>query len=443
MNNETSEISEQDDLLNLSREELIEAFKNSRLETVKYVNKFLEVEEKWAFTNILLKKINSIRQKKKLCDAICEGFLKLTNSQICFFCIFNQDNGFVEVKGTSSSSNKKIKLPKLIDEINLKCSEFIKSPVSVDVINDYFYCLSGKEFIILPIIYSDILRGYLLLKNEDSNFYAENINFMNIFPEHIALVLENISYYQESEKQNKRKVEFLAGISHEFKTPLNSIIGFTEIIKSKLSDLSCFEHIKNEKLQSNHLEYVKYVNNILHSSQHLLSLLEDIIDVSRSEYKALELNYSLFSPKIEIEQILVAVERMISEKKIKLDYTLVDIKIHADAKRFRQLIYNLTTNAIKFNKYKGEIFIITYVSDGRFYFEIKDTGDGISKKNYEKIFDFFSQVNRSQLKRQLGSGIGLALCKRIVDSHKGEISFNTEIKKGTCFLFNLPISKLK
>lgn len=442
MNNEIPEILEHSDLAKLSREDLTDALIHSRKETIKYVNKFLELEEKWSFTNILLKKLNSIRQKKELCNAICEGFLKLTNSEICYFCILNQDNGLIEVKGLALKDGKKNNLTKLIDSINLKCGELLNNSSNVEVIDSYFYSLSGKNFIVLPIFYADILRGYLLLKNEFPNFYEENINFMNIFPEHIALVLENISYYQESERQNKRKVEFLAGLSHEFKTPLNSIIGFTEMILSKLNRIPSVTNKDKDKLNEQHLEYFKYVNNILNSSQHLLTLLDDVIDVSKSEYKAMELNYSFFNPKEEIIQIINTLEQMIDEKKIKLNYTLIDLKIQADLKRFRQLIFNLTTNAIKFNKAKGEIFIITYLEDNNFVFEIADTGDGISKKNYEKIFDFFSQVNRSQLKRQLGSGIGLALCKRIVDAHKGNISFKSQIKKGSSFWFSLPLAKI-
>jgi len=100
-------------------------------------------------------------------------------------------------------------------------------------IKEYFDSTSTKTSIIVPIIYAKNLLGYLLLAKDEENFYNENIHFVNIFPEHIAVILINIFLYQESEKSNKRKIEFLAGISHEFKTPLNSIIGFSEIVKAE------------------------------------------------------------------------------------------------------------------------------------------------------------------------------------------------------------------
>lgn len=411
--------------LDLSKDELIEALENSKQETFKYVNKFLELEEKWAFINILLKRLNSIQQKQELCKTICEGFLKLTNSKICYCCFFNQDNNSVETSKMAHEDNANTKeLIKLIENINLECAKFMEKTINANNIFEYFHTISGEQFIAVPILYSKKFLGYLILIKEDKNFYTENIHFINIFPEHIALILENISLYQESEKQNKRKIEFLAGISHEFKTPLNSIIGFAEIIES----------------QSHNLANTKHIKNILQSANHLLTLIKDILDVSKSQYKVLELNYSIFSTKDEITKVVLNLEEMLKEKKISLSYTLTDVRISADIKRFRQLIYNLLSNAIKFNKKNGKINILTYIDENKFFFEITDTGDGISKRNYDKIFDFFSQVNRSQLKRQLGSGVGLALCKMITDAHKGEINFKSQIKKGSSFWFSLPIS---
>ncbi len=424
MQNQEQKLIYNEDFNNLSKAELIESIKNARLETFKYVNKFLEVGEKWAFINLLLKKLNSTRQKGELCQIICDGFLDLTNSKVCSISLFNQDNRTIEFsKIAYEGKPRKSKLLKFINNINLECIKFFENFVDFKDISDYFESISGQEFIIVPILHSQIFWGYLMLIKEDKNFYKENIHFINIFPEHIALILENISLYQESEKQNKRKMEFLAGISHEFKTPLNSILGFAEVLDSK------------NILEEN----AKFTKNILQSAKHLLTLIEDILDVSKSQYKSLELNYSTFAPKNEIVQIVNALEEMIKEKNINMNYTISDIKISADIKRFRQLIYNLISNAIKFNKQNGKINIFTYVKDNKFFFEIVDTGDGISKKNYDKIFDFFSQVNRSQLKRQSGSGVGLALCKMIVDAHLGEISFESRINKGSSFYFNLPL----
>lgn len=427
MINKNQKLTHENNLEDMSEEQLFQELELAKSETFKYVNKFLELEEKWAFINLLLKKLNSIRKKQELCKTICDGFLKLTNSRVCVCCIFNPDKNDVEFKKTSQEKGfkKQKKLDSFLEKTNNDCRKLLDSGADVKKIINYFDSISRNKLIIVPIIYNKNLLGYLVLIKDDENFYKENIHFVNIFPEHIALILENISLYQESEKSNKRKIEFLAGISHEFKTPLNSVIGFAEILKMKVKDAECF----------------KYINNISQSSSHLLTLIEDVLDVSKTQYNNLELKYSTFAPKELILQIVLTLEEMMKEKNIDLDYTLADVKISADIKRFRQLIYNLVSNAVKFNKQGGKINIFTYIKDNKFFFEITDTGDGISKRDYEKIFDFFSQVNRSQLKRQLGSGVGLAICKMITDAHNGEIDFKSQIKKGSSFWFSLPIEK--
>jgi len=416
------EICKNSDQIKLAKE-----LEQAKLETIKYVNKFLETEEKWNFINLLLKQLNSIKDKQELCKTVCDGLLKLTNSKVSACFIFNQDTKAVEFKKIAygpTVSNKK-KYTSIISKTNEKCCSFLEKTSNIEDFFKYFNSQSKNELIISPINYNNTFLGYLILLKEDSNFYQNNIHFIDILTEHVALILENISIYQDSERRNKDKIEFLAGISHEFKTPLNAIIGFSELLKASSKNIDDF----------------KYIENISQSSKHLHSLIEDILDVSKYEVNKLELNYSLFSTKDAITQTLSTLNEMCKEKDIELSCTLTDVKISADVKRFRQLIYNLVTNAIKFNKEKGKITIFTYVDKGQFFFEITDTGDGIRKDDYDKMFGFFSQVNKNQLKRQQGSGIGLALCKVITEAHLGEINFKSEIKKGSCFWFNLPLKR--
>lgn len=222
-------------------------------------------------------------------------------------------------------------------------------------------------------------------------------------------------YLEQEEKWNILRL-LLAKISHEFKTPLNSIIGFSDLLLARLD---------NEK-------ELEFVNNISISSRHMLDLIQDLLDLTRSQYKPLELNYEFFSAKDVILDIIR------SYPNVCFDYTLLDVDIEADIKRFRQLIYNLTSNAVKFNSSNGHIKIITYIEDG-FNFEITDSGDGIDESSYGIIFEFFSQTNKDVVKRQMGSGIGLALCKSIVEAHNGSISVESKLGYGSTFKFCLPL----
>ena len=153
----------------------------------------------------------------------------------------------------------------------------------------------------------------------------------------------------------------------------------------------------------------------------------------------MELKYETFRPMEVIKDIIYSFDEVIKEKNVNFSYTLMDVELTADLKRFKQLIYNLISNALKFNKPDGKIVVVAYVDENKNYiFEIKDSGDGIRKKDYEKIFNFFSQVNRDKLKRQQGSGVGLALCKVITNAHHGDIGFKSRLNSGSTFWFSLP-----
>ena len=228
---------------------------------------------------------------------------------------------------------------------------------------------------------------------------------------------ENLLLKKEREKTLETVKILIAKISHEIKTPLNSIIGFGELFKYKIRD---------EKLSL-------YINNILTNSNYLLSLTQNLVDITRAQYKQMELSYSIFNTKDTIEEIISSFNRD------DIRYTIIDATIRADYTRFKQLIYNLISNAIKYNNPEYDIEIITYVENNYFCFEITDYGDGIKEEDYENIFDIFSQVSEDLHKRQIGSGIGLALCKSIVEAHKGTIDVCSSINNGSVFVFKIPI----
>lgn len=214
------------------------------------------------------------------------------------------------------------------------------------------------------------------------------------------------------------KVKFLiAKISHEFKTPLNSIIGFGELYKTE-SD--------NPKL-------TEYMSNILTCSEHLLNLVQNMIDITRSEYVPMELSYSIFNTRSVIEEVINTTHTS------NIYPTLINIDICADYTRFRQLVYNLISNAQKFSDKTSPINIITYLENDFFCFEISDSGEGIKEECKEKIFDFFNQVSDDLFKRQMGAGIGLSLCRTIVNAHNGNITVESEYNKGSTFIFKIPV----
>ena len=244
-------------------------------------------------------------------------------------------------------------------------------------------------------------------------------NYNELVREVENLEKENSLLKTERDKTWEKIKFIIANISHELKTPLNSIIGFSELMNYKSDD---------EKI-------VKYSKNILNSSKHMLSLVQNISDITKSQYKPIELNYDIFRTKDVIDEVIE------SFNKYKINSALIDVTIFADHTRFKQLVFNLISNAVKYNTEGQAVDILTYIENNNFCFEITDYGEGIEKDDLKKIFDFYAQFSKDRAKRQLGSGIGLSLCKIIAEAHGGKIEVISKKDFGSTFSFSIPLEK--
>ncbi len=374
-----------------------------------------------------LKKINTSNSNKELADIINQGFMDITGAQACWTGLINWSTNQIEARKikTSADFQKNRKLCSYVKEIRQITFDYYKN-FEIEDLNEYLALTSKNNIILLPLIYRNNSLGYIGMISEDENFNKKNIETANIILEYISSRLEVISLEEEKKRSGQEKIEFLASISHEFKTPLNSIIGFAELLAEH------FQGTENEK----------YLNNITKSSAYLMKLIQNVLDYTKDEYGVMELKPEKFRSKQIIDDIIWSFEEIRKEKNITFNYLLSDVIIKADLIKFKQLVYNLISNAIKFSKENSTISIVTFLNNKQeFSFEIQDTGDGISKKDQAKIFNFFTQVNRSQLKRQQGSGVGLALCRKIVRLHGGEIYVKSKLHYGSKFCFTIPQKK--
>lgn len=375
------------------------------------------------FLSKFLKKLNTISNIHDLAKEFATEIVDNLTAEYCSVYINTQEIEQTAVFKSYHVKPLKVAIKNKAHEIYTIGTDLFNNSYETIEIIDLLEKLANDKILIYPICTGENLIGFTtIIFKEAANDYK---NIIDVAAEYLNSRLEVLSLKIALEETNTKKIHFLASISHEYKTPLNSIIGFSDILKPKIFGTP---------------EY-KYIDNISKSSRFLLSLIQDILDVSRAEFKTLELSYSKIRPKSIIENIILSFEETIKKKNVKMLYTLMDVEITADLRRFQQLIYNLISNAIKFNKVNGTITIVTYIDEKQnFVFEIKDTGDGIRKKDYNLIFNFFSQVNRDLLKRQQGSGIGLALCKMIINAHKGSIGFKSKLKSGSTFWFKLPMN---
>lgn len=218
---------------------------------------------------------------------------------------------------------------------------------------------------------------------------------------------------------DKTKSLFLANISHELRTPLNAIIGFSQALDSGIFG----------KLNEKQAEYIK---DIQVSSLHLLGMINEILDISKLESKAMKFNPTLISPKSAIVEVINILEPLYKNKDINLVFNSdFEGKINADYQKFQQILYNLLSNAIKFTSNKGKIEIISTNDAQNYILKIKDNGIGIDKKYHNKIFKKFAHIDGAH--NQTSTGLGLAITKELVKLHKGKINLISEINKGSTF----------
>ncbi|MGF1573753.1 MAG: ATP-binding protein [Sumerlaeia bacterium] len=230
-------------------------------------------------------------------------------------------------------------------------------------------------------------------------------------------------------ESNHHRSRFLANMSHELRTPLNSILGFSDLLKG-----AHFGAL-NEKQTS-------YVNQIEKSGNHLLSLINDLLDLTKIDSGASKLNVQKINP---LEVINSCVE-MIEVQAVKKNLEIVNEvnpeiqELPADPQRFRQILINLLTNAVKYTE-NGTIKITGRIlENGDVLFTVKDSGIGISKDDQQRVFNEFYQADRVRDERLGGTGIGLALTKRLVELHGGHVGLNSEEGKGSEFWFKLPFN---
>jgi signal transduction histidine kinase len=260
--------------------------------------------------------------------------------------------------------------------------------------------------------------GYVQVPNRDElGVLAANLNRMND---------ELGQLYRDLETASRHKSEFLANMSHELRTPLNAVIGFSEVLAEHLpGDL-------NEKQD-------EYVNDILTSGQHLLSLINDILDISKVEAGRMELESAPF----DLVEALESGLSMVRERAVRggvtlsLDERPAVTTLEADERKIKQVIYNLLSNAVKFTPPGGRVDVSARNVDGEVWISVRDSGIGIAPEDHERIFQEFMQAS-GRAREQEGTGLGLALARKFIELHGGRIWLESEPGKGSTFTVALP-----
>jgi signal transduction histidine kinase len=234
--------------------------------------------------------------------------------------------------------------------------------------------------------------------------------------------------YQELETASRHKSDFLATMSHELRTPLNAIIGFSEVLHEQM-----FGELNERQ--------IAFVEDVLVAGEHLLSLINDVLDLAKIEAGGMELELS----EVAIPDVLRSAVSMHSERasregvELSLTTEPEEITISADGRRVRQIVFNLVSNAVKFTPAEGRVDVSARLDDGQVEIAVADSGPGIAPEELETIFEEFKQAMDG--KRAEGTGLGLPLSRKLVELHGGRLWVESTAGNGSTFRFNLPIRR--
>jgi signal transduction histidine kinase len=290
----------------------------------------------------------------------------------------------------------------------------------------------------VPLLSEDEVIGVLAVTSKTSGEFApEIVRLLSTFATQSALAIQNARLFHEVEDKSRlleaasrHKSEFLANMSHELRTPLNAILGFSEVLAERM-----FGDV-NEK-------QAEYLQDILSSGRHLLSLINDILDLSKVEAGRLELELGRFRLPTALDNALTLVRERATRHGITLtqavDPGLGDIA--ADERKVKQILLNLLSNAVKFTPEGSQVGLAaTMAGDVITIAVVHDTGIGIAPEDQATIFEEFRQVGRDDARKQEGTGLGLTLAKKFVELHGGRIWVQSRVGQGSTFTFALPVA---
>jgi signal transduction histidine kinase/CheY-like chemotaxis protein len=302
------------------------------------------------------------------------------------------------------------------------------------------------SLLLVPIIIDDEVIGAIGADavQQKHNFTDREINLVRAIADQLSITLQNRRLLEETrqraielqetaerlQEMDKLKTQFLANMSHELRTPLNSIIGFSRVILKGIDG-------PLTELQKTDL------TSIYNSGQHLLGLINNVLDLSKIEAGKMELNFEEVEIGPVIKGVMSTAIALVKDKPVELVQEMPDNlpTVWADATRLRQIILNLVSNACKFTE-EGSVTVLATAKREKIIIRVSDTGMGIPSDNMEHIFEEFTQVDASTTRKVGGTGLGLPISRHFVEMHKGQIWVDSTPGQGSTFSFAIPINPI-
>jgi signal transduction histidine kinase len=293
-----------------------------------------------------------------------------------------------------------------------------------------------RAVLAVPLLFEEqrIIGALVVWRREAGEFAPAVVRLLQTFASQSVLAILNARLFREIkakslelEAASLHKSEFLANMSHELRTPLNAIIGFSEVLSERM-----FGEVNDKQAE--------YLSDILESGQHLLSLINDILDLSKIEAGRMELEATDFDLRGAVENALALVRERAHRRGIRLERTIDEHvgSIRADERKVKQVLLNLLSNALKFTPEGGTICVRAELRDRMAEVSVTDTGVGIAPEDQAAVFEEFRQVGAAEKKAE-GTGLGLAISRKFIELHGGRIWVKSQVGTGSTFAFTIPL----
>ncbi|MBT4540723.1 GAF domain-containing protein [Candidatus Woesearchaeota archaeon] len=417
-------------------------------------------KERHVLSNLLeiSQTINAQLDLDNLLNIIMDRTMEFTNSDSGFLLLVKGDYLDMKlIKGYPIEKAENVRI-KIDEGLSGWVAKQGKPLIVPDVRKDKRYIEVNRATVseaVIPLMKAGKVIGVLNLDSVKFNNFEKFKQPLEILTNHIAIAIENSKLYneislfnetlknevfmatkelveknRELERMDRLKSEFVSNVSHELRTPLTSIKGYTKLLLGG----------KLGMLPENQMQCL---NIIIEESDRLSRLINDVLDLAKLEKGKVKFKKEKMDIIIVAGDVIKTLATLADDKDIKIHLDVKkDIpKISASQDLIKQIFFNLIGNAIKFTPKDGNIYVIIELMDNFIKTTVKDTGIGVPKEVIPRLFDKFYQVDASMTRQYGGTGLGLPISKHIVDAHKGKIYVESEINKGSSFIFELPIKK--
>ncbi|HEX9748849.1 MAG TPA: ATP-binding protein [Methylomirabilota bacterium] len=400
------------------------------------------LEETGALSEVI-RAVSSSLDLREILDTVARQAVALSGADGCGIFEYRPDHGRFEAVVSQGISRRFLdEIPVGINQGTLGRATQTGEPVQVadvEAVADYpfrdrFVAEGLRAVLTVPMKGGDVGRGIVLFRRTPGEFAERVVTLMRTLADQSIVAIANAHLFREIEEKSRllevadrHKSEFLASMSHELRTPLNAIIGFSEVLLQRM-----FGELNPKQDE--------YLQDVLSSGRHLLSLINDILDLSKVEAGRMELELERFDLPQALQDTLVLVRERAVRHGIDLHLD-ADARLGAlvgDERKIKQVMLNLLSNAVKFTPEGGRVEVRAVPTDGAVEISVADTGIGIAPENQELIFEEFRQVGGDYAHKREGTGLGLTLARRLVELHGGRLWVKSQVGQGSTFTFSVP-----